>query len=44
MEYSSRFFAAQKGAIALHTLIKSQFPLDGLQILGFYSYAEELHP
>ncbi len=44
MEYYGRFFAAKKVAIALHTLIKSRFPRDGLQIIGFYSYAEELHP
>ena len=43
MEYYGRFPAAKKVAIALHSLIKSQFPRDGLHIIGFYSYAEELH-
>lgn len=43
MEYYGRFPAAKKVTLALHTLIKSQFPRDSLQIVGFYSYAEELH-
>lgn len=43
MEYYGRFPAAKKVAIALHSLIRSQFPRDSLQIIGFYSYAEELH-
>jgi uncharacterized protein with von Willebrand factor type A (vWA) domain len=43
MEYYGRFPAAKKVTIALHTLMKSQFPRDSLQVIGFYSYAEELH-
>jgi uncharacterized protein with von Willebrand factor type A (vWA) domain len=43
MEYYGRFPAAKKVTIALHTLMKSQFPRDSLRVLGFYSYAEELH-
>jgi uncharacterized protein with von Willebrand factor type A (vWA) domain len=43
MEYYGRFPAAKKVTLALHTLIKSQFPRDSLRIIGFYSYAEELH-
>jgi uncharacterized protein with von Willebrand factor type A (vWA) domain len=43
MEYYGRFPAAKKVTIALHTLMKSQFPRDSLKVIGFYSYAEELH-
>jgi uncharacterized protein with von Willebrand factor type A (vWA) domain len=43
MEYYGRFPAAKKVTLALHTLMKSQFPRDSLRIIGFYSYAEELH-
>jgi uncharacterized protein with von Willebrand factor type A (vWA) domain len=43
MEYYGRFPAAKKVTLALHTLIRSQFPHDSLRIIGFYSYAEELH-
>jgi uncharacterized protein with von Willebrand factor type A (vWA) domain len=43
MEYYGRFPAAKKVTIALHTLMKSQFPRDSLRVIGFYSYAEELH-
>jgi uncharacterized protein with von Willebrand factor type A (vWA) domain len=43
MEYYGRFPAAKKVTIALHTLMKSQFPRDSLHVIGFYSYAEELH-
>jgi uncharacterized protein with von Willebrand factor type A (vWA) domain len=43
MEYYGRFPEAKKVTIALHTLMKSQFPRDSLRVLGFYSYAEELH-
>jgi uncharacterized protein with von Willebrand factor type A (vWA) domain len=43
MEYYGRFPAAKKVTIALHTLMKSRFPRDSLRVIGFYSYAEELH-
>jgi uncharacterized protein with von Willebrand factor type A (vWA) domain len=43
MEYYGRFPAAKKVIIALHTLMTSRFPRDSLQVIGFYSYAEELH-
>jgi uncharacterized protein with von Willebrand factor type A (vWA) domain len=43
MEYYGRFPAAKKVTLALHTLMKSQFPRDSLRVIGFYSYAEELH-
>jgi uncharacterized protein with von Willebrand factor type A (vWA) domain len=43
MEYYGRFPAAKKVTIALHTLMKSQFPRDSLHVIGFYSYAEALH-
>jgi uncharacterized protein with von Willebrand factor type A (vWA) domain len=43
MEYYGRFPAAKKVTIALHTLMRSQFPRDSLRVIGFYSYAEELH-
>jgi uncharacterized protein with von Willebrand factor type A (vWA) domain len=43
MAYYGRFPAAKKVTIALHTLMKSQFPRDSLRVIGFYSYAEALH-
>ena len=38
------FLAAKKVAIALDTLIRTQFPRDHLAIVGFAYYARELRP
>ncbi|MBI2876255.1 MAG: hypothetical protein HYY20_05180 [Candidatus Tectomicrobia bacterium] len=42
MAWFNRFFAAKKVALALHHLIKGQFPKDHLFVIGFYSTAREL--
>ncbi|MDQ6772184.1 MAG: VWA domain-containing protein [Candidatus Dormibacteraeota bacterium] len=38
------FLAAKKVAIALDTLIRSEFPRDSLYVVGFSNYAVELKP
>ena len=38
------FLAAKKVAVALDTLIRTQFPKDDLSIIGFAYYARELRP
>lgn len=42
MARDEKFFAAKKVAMALHTLIHSQFPQDRLHLVGFSSYARQL--
>jgi len=42
MPMRGNFFAAKKVALALDSLIRSQFPRDNLQIVGFSDYAVEL--
>jgi uncharacterized protein with von Willebrand factor type A (vWA) domain len=42
MARDEKFFAAKKVALALHTLIRTQFPQDRLQLIGFSSYARPL--
>ena len=42
MAISGSFEAAKKMALALHTLIKMQFPRDNLYVVGFADYAWEL--
>ena len=42
MGLTGRFLAAKKVALALSTLIKTQFPRDHLHIVGFSDYAREL--
>jgi uncharacterized protein with von Willebrand factor type A (vWA) domain len=42
MAMSGSFEAAKKMALALHTLIKMQFPRDNLYVVGFADYAWEL--
>jgi uncharacterized protein with von Willebrand factor type A (vWA) domain len=44
MAWNNCFFAAKKVAMALDNLIRSQFPRDTLQIVGFYTAAEEMKP
>ena len=38
------FIAAKKVAVALDTLIRSQFPRDHLSVIGFAYYAREIRP
>ena len=38
------FLAAKKVAMALDTLIRTQFPRDELHIVGFAYYAREMRP
>jgi len=42
MARDEKFFAAKKVALALHTLIHTQFPQDRLHLIGFSSYARAL--
>jgi uncharacterized protein with von Willebrand factor type A (vWA) domain len=42
MARDEKFFAAKKVALALHTLIQTQFPQDRLRLVGFSSYARQL--
>jgi uncharacterized protein with von Willebrand factor type A (vWA) domain len=42
MARDEKFFAAKKVALALHTLIQTQFPQDRLRLIGFSSYARPL--
>jgi len=42
MARDEKFFAAKKVAMALHTLMQSQFPHDRLHLIGFSSYARAL--
>ena len=42
MGYTGRFLAAKKVALALQSLIKSQFPRDNLYVVGFSAYATEI--
>lgn len=44
MALRGSFQAAKKVALALHNLIKTQFPKDSLYVLGFSAYARELKP
>jgi uncharacterized protein with von Willebrand factor type A (vWA) domain len=38
------FLAAKKVAVALHTLIRTQYPRDHLAVVGFAYYAREIRP
>ena len=42
MARDEKFFAAKKVALALNTLIQTQFPQDRLHLVGFSSYARKL--
>ncbi len=44
MALRGSFQAAKKVALALHNLIKTQFPRDSLYVVGFSAYARELKP
>lgn len=38
------FYAAKKVAVALDSLIRSQYPRDALSVIGFSDYAREIEP
>jgi uncharacterized protein with von Willebrand factor type A (vWA) domain len=42
MAWNNCFYAAKKVALALDNLVRSSFPRDTLQIVGFYTAAEEM--
>jgi uncharacterized protein with von Willebrand factor type A (vWA) domain len=42
MPMRGNFLAAKKMALALESLIRTQFPRDALYIVGFSDYAREL--
>jgi uncharacterized protein with von Willebrand factor type A (vWA) domain len=42
MAWNNCFYAAKKVALALDNLVRSTFPRDTLQIVGFYTAAEEM--
>jgi uncharacterized protein with von Willebrand factor type A (vWA) domain len=44
MALRGSFQAAKKVALALHNLIRTQFPKDRLYLIGFSAYARELKP
>jgi uncharacterized protein with von Willebrand factor type A (vWA) domain len=44
MAWNNCFYAAKKVALALDSLVRSTFPRDTLQIVGFYTAAEEMKP
>jgi uncharacterized protein with von Willebrand factor type A (vWA) domain len=44
MAWNNCFYAAKKVALALDNLVRSSFPRDSLQIVGFYTAAEEMKP
>jgi uncharacterized protein with von Willebrand factor type A (vWA) domain len=44
MAWNNCFYAAKKVALALDNLVRSAFPRDSLQIVGFYTAAEEMKP
>src|SRR6266511_1542230 len=44
MLYNGCFLPAKKVALALHALIRGQFPRDSLHIVGFSLYAREFSP
>jgi uncharacterized protein with von Willebrand factor type A (vWA) domain len=44
MAMRGSFFAAKKMAMALETLMRTQFPRDRLYIVGFSTYAREIKP
>lgn len=42
MGYTGRWLAAKKVALALQSLIRSQFPRDQMNVIGFAAYATEI--
>ena len=43
MQLRGTWAAAKQTALALHALLRSRFPQDAIQVVGFSNYARELH-
>ncbi len=43
MQLRGTWAAAKQTALALHALLRSKFPQDSVQVIGFSNYARELH-
>jgi uncharacterized protein with von Willebrand factor type A (vWA) domain len=43
MQLRGTWTAAKQTALALHALLRSRFPQDAVQVIGFSNYARELH-
>ncbi len=43
MQLRGTWAAAKQTALALHALLRSKFPQDAVQVVGFSNYARELH-
>jgi uncharacterized protein with von Willebrand factor type A (vWA) domain len=43
MQLRGTWAAAKQTALALHALLRSRFPQDAIQVIGFSNYARELH-
>jgi uncharacterized protein with von Willebrand factor type A (vWA) domain len=43
MQLRGTWAAAKQTALALHALLRSRFPQDAVQVIGFSNYARELH-
>jgi uncharacterized protein with von Willebrand factor type A (vWA) domain len=43
MQLRGTWGAAKQTALALHALLRSKFPQDAVQVIGFSNYARELH-
>ncbi len=43
MQLRGTWAAAKQTALALHALLRSKFPQDAIQVVGFSNYARELH-
>jgi uncharacterized protein with von Willebrand factor type A (vWA) domain len=43
MQLRGTWGAAKQTALALHALLRSRFPQDAVQVIGFSNYARELH-
>jgi uncharacterized protein with von Willebrand factor type A (vWA) domain len=43
MQLRGTWAAAKQTALALHALLRSRFPQDAVQVVGFSNYARELH-
>ena len=43
MQLRGTWAAAKQTALALHALMRSRFPQDAIQVVGFSNYARELH-
>ena len=42
MTFRDRWPAAKQTALALHALVRTRYPQDSIQVIGFSNYAREL--